>query len=195
MPKSPTIQPPATSRPRLRARAAVAALAAAFGVTPAAPSWATTGSPTYDYVVSGEVHETHQATPGDGEHTICAEGEPARYDGTFTVHLTSTMSGLSDDQVLALLNSEPDGSVLHAAYDGAGTLIQRSGPHTYSTAYTDRYHGDVHGSSVGFHSTFIAQGYSELGTRYSVVARGAFVIANGSFHESRTPVQVKGCLS
>ncbi len=167
---------------------------AGAGIAVAPPSWAGTGSPTYDYVVSGEVHETHQATSGDGELTICAEGETARYDGIFTVHLTSTMSGLSDEQVLAQLNADPDGSVLHVAYDGAGTLVQRSGTHTYSTAYTDGWHGDVHGSNVGFHSTFIAKGYSEIGTPYSLVSRGAFVIANGVFHESRTPVQVKGCL-
>jgi hypothetical protein len=159
----------------------------------AAPAGAAAVPAAYDYVVSGEVHETHQATPG--EPTACTPGETARYDGTFIVHLTSIVSGLSDDEVLALLDAEPDGSVLSVAFDGAGTLVQRSGIHIYSTAYTDQYHGEVHGTSLGFHSTFLARGYSELGTRYSLVSRGAFVIVNGRFHESRTPIQVKGCLS
>ena len=194
MPGKTTPPWPASRCRRCVVRAAVAVLAAASSFTVPFPSGAAEGPSTYDYVVSGETHETHQATSGDGETTICAEGETARYDGTFTVHLTSTVSGLTDQQVLALLTTEPDGSVLHVAFDAAGTLIQRSGTHTYSTAYTDRYHGDVHGASVGFHSTFIAQGYSERGTRYSLVARGAFVIANGQFHQSRTPLQVKGCL-
>lgn len=172
--------------------ALIAAASSITSLTLADPAWATDVPSTYDYVVSGEVHETHQAA--SGEPTICAEGETATYDGTFTVHLTSTVLGLSDEEVLALLDDEPDGSVLHVTFDGAGTLVQRSGTHVYSTAYTDQYHGDVHGASLGFHSTFVARGYSELGTRYSLVSRGAFLIVNGQFHESRTPVQVKGCL-
>jgi hypothetical protein len=187
-------QPTTDGRRRATIGATAVVIAFGSGLAVAAPSWAATGSPTYDYVVSGQVHETHRATAGDGEPLICAEDEIARYDGTFTVHLTSTVSGLTDAQVLAQLDAEPDGTVLHVAYDGVGTLVQRSGTHTYTTAYTDSYHGNLHGSSLGFHSTFIARGHSELGTRYSLVSRGSFVIANGEFHESRTPVQVKGCL-
>jgi hypothetical protein len=93
------------------------------------------------------------------------------------------------------LDATPDASLLHVACNGAENLVQRSGAHTYSTAYADRYHEDVHGSSVGFLSPFSARGYSKVWTRYSLVARGAFVIANAQFRESLRPVQVKGCPS
>jgi len=93
------------------------------------------------------------------------------------------------------LDATPDANLLHVACKGAETLMQRCGFHTYSSAYADRYHEDVHGSSVGFHSPFTARGYCKVWTRYSLVARGAFVIANAQFRESLTPVQVTGCPS
>ena len=170
---------------------------AALGLTLAlsAPAQAWPAPPqAYRYVVTGETHETHQATPGDGEATLCAAPETARYDGRWTVELTSTVADLTDDQVLALLTAELDGSVLHVRYTAGGTLIQHSASHTYSTTYSDGYTGDLRGVATVFHSSFTANGTSELGTDYSIRARGSFRIINGIFHESRTPLQVKGCL-
>lgn len=159
-------------------------------------STAEAGTLTYDYVVSGVVHETHEATGVDGDVGLCATPETAQYDGTFTFRLRSTVGGLSDAQVLAVRDSEPvaDGTVVSASMEGAGTLVQRAGGHTYSTRYATRDTARVHDNRISLFGSFIAVGKSELGTPYSIHQSGRLLLVDGAPRLDRGQLRVRGCL-
>lgn len=148
----------------------------------------------YDYTVKGQVLETHEATGVDGDDGLCATPESAEYNGVFTFRLRSTKAELSDTEVLAVRQSEPDGSVLSARYDEAGTLVQRSGAHTYSMHYTARDSARVSGDRVRFAGSFTAVGSSELGTPYSIRQFGMLVLVDDAPFLDRDQLRVRGCL-
>jgi hypothetical protein len=184
---------PVSAHRRFAGRALLAAvLASGCAVAAASPSSAATH--VHAYVVTGEVHETHEATGVEGDVGLCTTQETAEFNGTFTVRLLSTVAGLSDDEVLALLEAEPDGTVLRAGYRESGALVQRSGPHTYSMRYTSHRAGKVRGDRVTFRSSFIALGRSEQGTRYSIHAGGKLVLVDGESQVDRDWLHVRGCL-
>jgi len=143
---------------------------------------------------AGQVSETHKATRVDGDDGLCSTQESAAYEGSFTFRLGSTTAGLSDIQVPAVRQAEPDESVLSACYDEAGTLVQRSGPHTYSMHYTARDRARVIGDRVRFAGSFTAIGSPELGIPYSTRQSGMLVLVDGAPAINRDRLRVRRCL-
>jgi hypothetical protein len=159
-------------------------------------SAAEAGTLTYDYLVSGVVHETHVATGVDGDVGLCAAQEAAEFDGAFTFRLRSTVGGLSDADVLAVRDSEPvaDGTVVSASMEQAGTLVQRSGGHLYSMRYTSRDTLRVHDNRISLAGSFIAVGTSERRTPYSIHQSGWMILVDGAPRLDRSQLRVRGCL-
>jgi hypothetical protein len=177
---------------RATRRVILATILAAAGVVVAAtPSAA---APTgYVYVVTGRVNETHRATGADGDVGLCSTPETAQYKGTFIVHLRTTRAGLSNQDVLALMEAEPDDTLLNASYREVGALVQRSGVHTYSMRYHTVRTAQMRGGRVTLRS-FTAHGTSELRTRYSIRSSGVLVLVNGEPTTTRERLRVLGCL-
>jgi len=150
--------------------------------------------PSYDYRVTGVVSEVHEVTGTDGEEGLCSTPESAEYNGRFVFELRSTMAGLSDAAVLAVRESEPDGTVISATYEQAGTLVQRSGAHTYSMHYTVRDTARVGGDAIRFGHSFTAIGSSEVGTPYSIRQIGTLVLIEGVPRADPDQLLVRGCL-
>jgi hypothetical protein len=160
-----------------------------IGIVSATP--ASAGPPAYDYTVTLHVQETHVA--GDGE-ALCGTPESAEYSGSRTIRLRSTALGLSDQQVIALTEGEPDSTVLEASSEGGGTLVQRSGPHTYTMRYNDRWHMTLRSPVISGTSSFLATGESENGTPYSIHQWGFHVESGGRTVADGGDLSVKGCL-
>ena len=193
----PRVTSPAATTRLVRRPLLTAAVSAGWLVVVATPAVATPGAaapPSYEYRVTGEVSEVHEATGADGDEGLCSTPESAQYDGAFVFTLRSTIAGLSDAAVLAVRESEPDGTVLRARYEEDGTLVQRSGAHTYSMHYTARDTVRVGGDTVHFASSFTAIGHSEIGTPYSIRQSGRSVLVDGVPTDDRDQLRVQGCL-
>ena len=167
----------------------LAATLTTIGIVSATP--ASAGPPAYDYTVTLPVQETHVA--GEGE-ALCGTPESAEYSGSRTIRLRSTVPGLSDQQVIAVTEGEPDSTVLEASSEGRGTLVQRSGPHTYTVRYADRWHVTSRGPVISGTSSFLASGQSEKGTPYSIRQWGFHVESGGRTVADGGDLSVKGCL-
>ncbi|MGY1671172.1 hypothetical protein [Geodermatophilus sp. SYSU D00710] len=180
-------------RPHRGRRPALVAALTAAGVALPSAAWA--GPPSTHYVVTVPVQETHQATGADGDTGVCTPQETAHFTGTQTIRLRSTVAGLTDAQVVALTESpEVDASVLDARSETRGTLVVRSGSHTYTTRYTDRWAVRPRDGVVTITSRFLAVGRSEQGTPFTISATGLLVQAGDRTLADREDQSVRGCL-
>jgi hypothetical protein len=187
---------PATARGQvarpLRAATVAAALPLAAVALPASASAAV--PPTWTYVVSGPVDETHVASGEDGDTGLCAATETAHFAGSFRFRVVSTRAGLTDDEVLALRDGGPDPSVVSAEYTQGGSLVIESGQHVYTTRWTDR--DAVRSTSTGVVVTgrFAAVGQSESGSPFAIHTSGRLVLVDGVPALDRSRASVLGCL-
>jgi hypothetical protein len=183
----------AMMRVSLRLLTAAALTLGGLGLV-AAPAGA--GGPRlYQYSVHTTEHETFTET---AKQSLCGVRDTVTLDSSVNVHLGATQAGLSDEELLGLIDDDPDGLVRQLTYTETGTFVVETKSHTYSGAFTNWFGGSWSGDSGQFVDTgiFSLRGTSEIGTQILIHFVGHDL--DGPDGTAKVAIQhgsVTGCLS
>jgi hypothetical protein len=117
------------------------------------------------------VHTTEQETfSSPAEDSLCGTPETVTINAIVNAHVGATKGGLSDDQILDLIEDDPDGVIQQLTYTETGTFIVETGGHTYTGTVTQWFGAGFSGNSGQFVTTgtFSVRGTSEIGTQLLV---------------------------
>ena len=145
---------------------------------------------------------THYAVHADSVVTQVLDRGPCGAPGTVTVdqHLdaavASTQSGLTDDEVLALVQDDPDGVIRQITETTTGTAVLTTGGHTYTGRFTMWFGGQFLPNGMYIQSgTFSLRAMSEMGTLLLVASGGHDVDGfDGTAKMFNQHGSVSGCL-
>ena len=149
--------------------------------------------PAYDYVVTGEVHETHEATGTDGDVGLCSP--PRRPRSTTGRSRSGSARAWLDSPTRTCSPSASRSPTAPSAAPATSTpAVWSCAPaaHTYTLRYTGQDTARVHGYRVTFDSRFVALGHSETGARYSIRQSGRLVLVGGAPRIDRERLVVLG---
>ncbi|MGN6686006.1 MAG: hypothetical protein ACTHK1_00555 [Actinomycetales bacterium] len=152
----------------------------------------------YSYNYSYSVQGTFSSNAAD---SLCGAKETVTVDGTYRIHLVTSLSGLTADEVLELWNNEglfPDGDpapIQHLDYRESGSFTAYEGDHTYSGTYDNSFIGNT-GNMQHFlqTGTFRVRGTSETGSRLTVNSGGPMLSAADGAVWDHEHFHVTGCL-
>lgn len=164
-------------------------MAAALFGTMLLPSAAGAGQATYPYTVN--IHGFHEDFVDEG---ICGGEDHVIADSNFVLHVNASTPGLSDDDVLALLEDDPGGVIqqLTLTETGTFTLVIGNGD-TYTGRFTTWFGGVIRDGHAVFTGTFSVRGRSADGSRLTVRAVGHSTIVGGEPVVEFDKFVVKGC--
>jgi hypothetical protein len=157
-------------------------------VTAAAPSQAAS---SYPYTFHEQEHENFTDTG------ICSDG-PAdiTLDNGSALHVNATQSGLTEDQVDALLEDDPTGILTSVTYTehGTATIIESAGEQI-TGQYTNWFGGNVthDGHTQEFGGTFSFEGTDQFGNHISGHFPSHVTFVNGEPVIDIERGSVRGC--
>lgn len=176
---------------RRYARAA-AGLTVAAGMALLPATGVLAASKTYQYTFTSQ-HESDSFT----DTGLCDPG-PADInltDYNEALHVSATESGLTQDQIEALLENDPSGVIVKASYTQTGSFVvtEASGV-TYTGHFTSWFGGNVDGRTVVFSGTFNVNGTGSDGSTISGHFNGHSTEVDGRLVVEFDKGQITGCL-
>jgi hypothetical protein len=178
---------------RVSLRLLTTAALVAGGISMVAPPAGATGPKLYQY----SVHVTEQGTfTSSAKNSLCGTRETVTLNSTVNAHFGATQAGLSDEELLGLLDDDPDGVLRQVTYTETGTFLLETNGHTYSGTFTQWFGGGESGNSgqFVFTGTFSVRGTSELGTRLLVHFASHDLETHDTVKRSFEHGSVTGCL-
>lgn len=151
------------------------------------------GQKLYQY----SVHTTEQETfTNSAKNSLCGTRETVTIDATVNAHFGATQAGLTDEELLGLLEDDPDGVLQQITYTETGTFVVETAGHTYSGTFTQWFGGGESGNAgqFVFTFTFSVRGTSELGTRLRVHSVAHDVETRDTIKVAFEHGSVTGCL-
>lgn len=148
----------------------------------------------HQYSFSGSVDRSETATGEPGDTGLCSPVETITFQGKFSVHVAATQPGLSDDEVLAALNTN-DPIVVRAHFIERGSFTLQAGGHTYTGRYVSSFGGQINSRTMVFHGSFSATGKSDAGTQLVIHFSGHATFFDGAPRISKEHLRVTGCVT
>jgi hypothetical protein len=165
----------------------IALVAVALLLVGAASVQATAGIPY-------TIHGVDQVTNAPGG--LCTEGGTVTLNARFVIHVNATQAGLTDEEILDLLESEdPTGILRTITFTETGTFstVETTGQRI-SGHFTMWFGGNVMTlEDFVFTSTFNAQGHDQDGNLVTVHNTGHVMFAGGEPVVEFDKAKVRGC--
>jgi hypothetical protein len=153
---------------RRGAIAAAACLGVTFATTAAPAAAAGTGLTHYAVHAHSVVTQSFEATDSP-----CGTSGTVVFDQHLNAAMAATRSGLSDDDVLGLLQDDPDGVLRQVTVTTAGSAVVATGGHAYTGTFTMWFGGRFLPNGMYIQSgTFSLRARSEIGTLLRITSGG-----------------------
>ena len=83
------------------------------------------------------------------------------------LHVSATESGLTEDQIWALLEDDPDGVIVRVTYTQTGQfIVEEASGVTYTGRFTSWFGGNLNRHTAEFGGTFSVRGTGDDGSRH-----------------------------
>lgn len=166
-------------------------LVVAVGLITGTDSIAGAAQKTYPYTFTNQNQSDSFTDSG-----LCDPG-PASInliDFNESLHVSATQSGLTEDQIWALLEDDPGGVIVKATYTQTGQfIVEEANGVTYTGRFTSWFGGNVNANATVFTGTFSVRGTGDDGSRVSGHFNGHVTIVDGEPVVEFDKGHIKGC--
>ena len=133
----------------------------------------------------------------DSRDSPCGGPGSVTFDQHLNAGVAATEAGLTDAQVLELLQDDPDGVIRQVTVTTTGSAVYVSGPHTYTGTFTAWFGGQFLANGMYLQTgTFSFRATSETGSHLLLVSGGHDLDGfNGTTKMFTQHDTARGCLS